>query len=307
MKIVVFGAGGVGGYYGGLLACAGHQVTFIARGQHLEAMRAKGLKVLSVHGDFLLHPAHVTNKPDEIGRADYIVVAVKHFHLLEAAKLMKPLIGPGSTVLPLLNGVDSHQVLTSIHGPEPVVVGLTNIVSRIEAPGVIRQESQFRRVVAGEMDGRKSSRVQNLLDVWAEWGVETSQPEDIYAHLWTKFLFLASYAGISSLAGVTSGELLSCPETQSLLERAMIEIRELAHRRQIPLDTDVVENALLMLERFESTTTSSMQRDVAAGKPFELEALSGTVVRLGRESQLPTPIHAAIYALLLPLLRRVMV
>jgi 2-dehydropantoate 2-reductase len=304
MRIAILGAGGVGGYFGGLLAQSGHEVAFIARGQHLEAIRAKGLRVRSVNGDFVIHPAHATDDPKQVGMVDYVVVAVKTFQLPAAAQAMKPLVGSETTVLPLLNGVEAHEVLLAHLGPRPVVGGLTNVVAMIEGPGVIRQESRFRRVVAGELNKQPSIRVQKLLDAWATCGVDVHQAEDIFVELWTKFLFLASFAGVSSLAQVTSREILACEETKEFLIEAMREVEALAHRKGILLNADIVGEALSMLARFEPSTTSSMQRDVMAGRPFELEALSGAIVRIGREFAIPTPFHSAIYALLLPRLRR---
>lgn len=304
MRVAILGAGGVGGYFGGLLAQVGHEVIFIARGQHLAAIRAKGLRVKSVNGDFTIHPAHATDDPKRVGVVDYVLVTVKTFQLAVAAQSMNPLIGSDTTVLPLLNGVDAHEVLMAHLGPDPVVGGVTNVVARIEEPGVIRQESRFRRVVAGELNKQPSVRVQKLLDAWAGCGVDVHQAEDIFVQLWTKFLFIAPFAGVSSLAHVTSGELLACDETREFLIEAMKEVETLARRKGILMDVDVVRGALSILERFEPSTTSSMQRDVIAGQPFELEALSGAIVRIGRELAVPTPFHSTIYALLLPLLRR---
>jgi len=304
MKIAVFGAGGVGGYLGGLLALAGHDVSFIARGEHLEAIRAVGLKVNSVNGDFKVQPAVATSAPGDIGPVEFVIVAVKHYQLSEVARQIKPLIGSKTTVVPLQNGVDAHDVLIESLNPKAVVGGFTRIVSMIEAPGVIHQPSKIQEVYVGELDRSQSNRCQKIVDAWAECGVDAFQPEDIYTPMWTKFLFIAAYGGVSSLAQVPSGELLACPESRDLLVRAMQEIEAVGRARGIVLASDAVPAAIATLECFEPTTTSSTQRDVAAGNLFELEVFSGTVVRLGREAGITTPVHEVIYGLLRPALLR---
>lgn len=304
MKIAVFGTGGVGGYLGGLLAQSHHDTTFIARGEHLRAIKTNGLQVKSVHGDFHIQPARATDDPGRVGLVDYVLVGVKHFQLQEAASMMKSLIGEGTTVVPLQNGVDAHDILISVLGPECVVGGFTRIVTMIEAPGIIRQPSMIREVFVGELDKTKSERCQRIVDAWTDCGVIAVQPEDITIPMWTKYLFMAAYGGVSSLAQVSAGELLGCPESKALFIRAMEEIEALAKAKRIELAPDVVPAAVRTLENFESTTTSSTQRDVASGKPFELEAFSGKIVRLGQEMGLPTPVHEMLYALLKPQLLR---
>lgn len=304
MQIAVFGTGGVGGYFGGLLAHAGHDVTFIARGAHLAAIREGGLRVLSVNGDFHVFPAKATDDPAEVRPVEYVIVAVKHYHLKEAAGQIRPLVGPGTTVVPLLNGVDAHEVLAARLGRAAVVGGLCSLVSFIEAPGIIRQPSKLRRVVVGELEGERSDRVEKLVRAWAACGADAVQADDIQVEMWTKFMFIASFGGITALARAGAGEIRAIPQTRALLEDAMREIEALAHARGVRLPTDVVGRSLELVDRFEPDATSSMQRDVAAGRLFELDAFSGTVVRLGQEAGVATPIHRALEALLRPALVR---
>lgn len=304
MKIAVYGAGGVGGYFGGLLARAGLDVALIARGEHLAAIQAKGLRVESVHGDFHVANIRATDDPQEVGMVDYVIVAVKGYHLAEVAPSVQPLVGPDTTVVPLLNGIDAHETLIKVLGPEIVVGGLCSVVSMIAAPGVIRQASRLQRIVVGELDHRPSDRVARLLAIWKDQGVDAVQAEDIHAALWTKFLFITSFSGIAALARATAGELRSDPETLSVLTEAFKEVERLAHARGIHLSPSVVLDTLKLVESFEPSATSSMQRDVEAGNLFELEAFSGTIVRLGRELDVPTPVHQAILGLLRPALRR---
>lgn len=306
MRIAIFGTGGVGGYFGGLLAHAGHEVTFIARGDHLRAIQSKGLQVKSVNGDFHAHPAQATDDPATVGPVEYVVVAVKHYHLDQAAPAMRPLVGDGTTVVPLLNGVDAHEHLIPVLGADAVVGGLCSLVSLVEAPGVIRQETKLRRVVVGELDRTRSERVERLVQAWAETGAEAIHAEDIHVAMWTKFLFITSFGGVGSLARCNMGRLLGTPETRALFLESMREVEAVARARGVALPPDVVDKMLAMAEGFEPTATTSMQRDVADGKPFELEAFSGTVVRMGAAAGVPTPVHTHFYALLKPALLRAM-
>jgi len=304
MKIAIFGTGGVGGYFGGLLAHGGHEVHFIARGAHLSAMEENGLQVKSVNGDFLVKPALATNDPSQIGAVDYVVVAVKHYQLADAAQQILPLVGPGTTVVPLLNGVDAHETLIDVLGPEPVVGGLCSLVSFIEKPGVIQQPSQLNRVVVGELSGKKSERVEKIISAWKALGADAIHSDDIFVSMWTKFAFIASFGGVSSLSRSNMGGILKNQETCQLFVDAMREVEALARTQGINLASGVVDDLLAMSKGFEATATSSMQRDVAAGNVFELEAFSGKIVRLARKLTVSTPVHCTLYSLLLPALEQ---
>lgn len=304
MKIAILGTGGVGGYFGALLAKAGHDVTFIARGLHLQAIKDHGLSVKSPHGDFVIHPAKVTDSTDDVGAVDYVIVAVKHYQLSGAVSSLPPLIDQGTTVVPLLNGIDAHEHIIQVVGPRPVVGGYCSLVSMIEAPGIIRHETRLHKIELGELDGAKTERVENLVQAWKSCGVEAIHADDIFVAMWTKFLFIASFGGITSLCRSTAGEVLDTPETRELFRQAMEEVKLLAHKQGIDLAADVVQSTMTFLESVEPTATSSMQRDVTAVRPFELEAFSGTIVRLGREHRVQTPVHDTVYALLLPALKR---
>jgi len=305
MRIAVVGAGGVGGYFGGLLARAGNEVIFLARGKHLQAMRERGLHVISsTHGEFTILPAAAEEDPARVGPVDYVIVALKTYHLEAAAPTLAPLVGAGTTVIPLLNGVTAHEVLRA-HLPRPAVAGgLCAVFSQIEAPGVIRMGGNVKTVVVGELEGPPSERLDRIVEAWKGQGVEASQSDDILAALWTKFLFIASAGGATSLARVPIGVVRAQEETRTLLVEAFQEVEAVARAQGIRLAPDVVETTLRMVDGLEPQVTTSMQRDVAAGKRFELEAFSGTIVRAGGAVGIATPVHAAIYALLLPALRR---
>jgi 2-dehydropantoate 2-reductase len=305
MKIAVVGTGGVGGYFGGLLARAGHEVTFLARGGHLEAIRRSGLLVKSsTHGEFTVSPALAEDDPARVGPVDYVLVAVKTYHLDSIAPRLPALVGAETAVIPLLNGVTAHEVLLRHLPKSSVVGGLCAVFSQIEAPGVIRMGGNTKTVVVGELGGPPSERLDRIVEAWKGQGVDASQSDDILAALWTKFLFIASTGGVTSLARVPVSGVRSQPPTRELLVAAFHEVESVARAKGIRLAPDVVDKTLKMVDGLDPQVTTSMQRDVAAGRPFELEAFNGTVVRDGQAVGVATPVHATIYALLLPALRQ---
>jgi len=291
MRVAIVGTGGVGGYYGGLLARAGHDVTFIARGVHLQAIRTNGLKVHSVHGDFHIQPARGTDDPAEVGSVDLTIFAVKTYDTDNAARLMRPLVGPQTAILPLQNGVESAAHLSRYFEKQAILGGATWIVSSVAEPGVIKQESQFRRIALGEFDGRESRRVQAIGKALAESGATVEVSTEIEKVLWTKLLFIASFSGITSVTRAPAGPVMACDESRLLLEQAMREVEAVARATGISLDADVVDKAMTFCGNLEPTATSSMQRDVASGRRSEYDATNGAVVRAGRRSGVPTPIH----------------
>jgi 2-dehydropantoate 2-reductase len=306
MQIAVFGAGGVGGYFGGRLAQAGHAVTFIARGEHLEAIRENGLRVESVHGDFVIRPATATDDSAAVGPMEYVLLAVKNYHLRVALPAIAPLVGAETTVVPLLNGVQAPEILGERFERSRITGGLCSVFSEIAKPGLIRQVSQVQEVVVGEMDGRRSRRLTRLVEALAESGVDAVLSEDIRAAMWEKFMFIASLAGVGSLARATVGEILGLPRTRSFYIQALQEAEAVARARQVHLPESIVAERLYFTELLEPEATTSMHRDVIAGKPFELEAFSGAIVRMADDLGLATPAHQAMYSLLLPALKRAM-
>lgn len=291
MKIAIVGAGGVGGYLGALLAHAGHEVALIARGEHLRAMRERGIRIESVHGDLTVHPGVVTNQPADVGPVDLVVFTVKTYDTDEAAAGARPLAGPRTLVLPLQNGVESTARLAPVFGAGNVLGGATWVVVSVASPGVIRQESRVRRIVLGVPDGRTSPGLEAVRDALASTGFEVELTSTIEKVLWTKFLFIASVAGLTSVMRAPLGPILARTEGRDLLRRAMQEVESVARARGPALDPDIVERTMVFAEGLEPTTTSSMARDVAAGRRTEHDALSGAVVRAGRETGVPTPVH----------------
>lgn len=298
MRIAIVGTGGIGGYYGGLLARAGHDVVFIARGEHLLAIREQGLKIHSVHGDFEVYPAKATDNPEEIGAVDLTIFAVKTYDIDSAAQLMRPLVGPQTVILPLQNGVESAAALSRHFDRQAILGGATWIVASIVEPGVIRQESQFRRIALGELDGRLTERVKAIGDALAEAGATVEVSTEIEKVLWTKLLFIASFSGITSVTRAPAGPVMACVESRLLLERAMREVEAVARARGIRLDADVVEKTMTFCANLDPAATSSMQRDVAAGRRLEHDAVNGVVVRLGREAGVGAPVHEFIWTCL---------
>lgn len=300
MQIVVLGAGGVGGYYGGLLARAGHDVTFVARGAHLAALRARGLRVQSVHGDFEVNPVQATDDPAALDLTDLLLVTVKSYDLEGAVTAARGVVGDCTAVLPLLNGLDAAERVAVVVGKAPVLAGLTHISSSVAAPGTIQQVSSLRRITFGERDGRETERAHRVRDALAEACIEVHLTAAVDVALWTKFLFIASIGGVCCLARQPMGPVLATAETRALYVDALREVEVVARARGVALAHDVVEQALALTEGFPPDTRPSMFVDLEAGRRLELEAMSGTVVRRGREAGVETPVHRAIYAALKP-------
>jgi 2-dehydropantoate 2-reductase len=302
MRIAIFGAGGVGGYFGGRLAEAGEEVIFIARGEHLRALQTQGLRVESVQGDFIIQPVHVTDDPAGVGQVDGVLVCVKAWQVKEAAQAIRPLVGPETWVVPLQNGVDAPGELAAVLGTDPVLGGLCGLIAFVVGPGHIRHAGIEPFITFGELDNRLSERVEQLRQAFIRAkGVSVDVPDDIQAAMWRKFLLIATWSGLGAITRAPIGVLRSLPETRQLLEQSLREIFEVAKARNIALPADAVSQTLAYIETFPPHGTASMQRDIMAGRPSELASQNGAVVRLGQEVGVTTPLHAFIYHSLLPL------
>lgn len=300
LRIAVFGAGGVGGYFGGRLAESGHDVVFIARGAHLEAMRTHGLRVDSVLGDFVIRPTQATDDPRETGVVDVVLVAVKAWQVPEAAEAIRPLVGGNTIVVPMQNGVEAPEQLAAALGQAPVVGGLCRIVSFVEGPGHVRHTAAEPFVQFGELDDRPSTRLEPLRQAFERAGVAVEIPADIRRAMWLKFLFITPWSGVGAVTRVPIGVWRNLPETRRLCEGAAEEVRAVAQARGIDLPPDAVPKAMKMWDSISPEATASMQRDVMDGRPSELEAQVGAVVRIGRAHEVPTPVHDFMYGSLLP-------
>lgn len=300
MKILIMGTGGVGGYYGGLLAQQGNYVTFIARGAHLYAIRHEGLKVKSVHGDFIVSPASATEDPEKAGPVDLILFCVKTYNTDEAAEAIRPVVGPHTVVMSLQNGIDAAERIGEVVGMEHVIGGATWLSSAVEAPGIIKQISQFRRIVLGELDGDRSARIQSIYEVLKNTGITVEISENIQKVLWTKFVFIAAASGLGSLTRLPMGDFRSVPETRSLLSSIMQEVQAVANAQGVVLDPDVVQKSLEFTDNAAPHIKPSMQLDVETGHRTELESMIGVIGRKGRKLGVPTPVADFVYASLLP-------
>ncbi len=304
MRIAIFGPGGAGGYFGARLARAGEEVVFIARGEHLRAMRKEGLRVDSVDGDFVVRPRDATDDPAQAGPVDVVIVGVKTWQIPEAARAMRPLVGPGTFVVPLQNGVETPERLADVLGPAHVVGGVAKVFSYVAEPGRLRHLGGPAEITLGELDNRRTGRLQRLRDILARAGLGATIAEDVRVALWEKFLFIVPIGGLGAVTRAPVGVVRTVPETRLLLEQGMREIFDVARARRIPLTADATARTLALVDALRPDATRSMQRDIAAGRPSELDAWSGAVVRLGRHAGVPTPLHDFVYGCLLPAERR---
>jgi 2-dehydropantoate 2-reductase len=300
MRIAVLGCGGVGGYFGGRLAQAGIDTTFIARGATLDALRTRGLRVDSIAGDFALERVNTTDDAASVGPVDAVLVAVKAWQIAEAAAQLLPLIGDDTAVVPLENGIDSPTVLANVVGREHVLGGLCAIVSFIVAPGHIRHLAYDPTVMFGELDNTRSARAEKLLDAFVTAGVKAEIPADIHHAMWTKFLFIAPTSGMGALTRAPLGQWRMVPGIREVVTASLEEVVALAAAHGVDLGTDAVARIWQTCDAMPPESTSSLQRDVLAGRPSELEAQLGAIVRLGVERGVPTPASRFIYSALLP-------
>lgn len=300
MKIAIMGTGGVGGYYGGLLAQAGHEVTFIARGAHLSALREKGLQVRSVFGDFRVSPVSATDQPAQAGPVELVIFATKTYHTDDAAHLIKPMVGPDTMVVSFQNGVDAADRIGQIVGMEHLLGGATWLSAAIEEPGVIGQYSQFRRIAVGELDGKITPRAETLREVFQSTGATVELVPNIEQILWTKFVFISAISALGGLTRVTMGEYRDVPEARAVLTEAIREVVAVAQAKEVALAPDIVSSTLQFIDGSAANIKPSMQRDLEAGRMSELESLVGLVVRLGAKSGAATPVMNLAYAVLKP-------
>ena len=300
MRIVVVGAGGVGGVVGGLLARAGADVAFVARGAQLAALREHGLRVESALGTFHLDEVEVAEDPATLAPADAVLVAVKGWQVAELAPKLTPLLAPGGFAVPLENGVDAADALARALGGDRVAGGLCHMLAWVEAPGVVRQAGAILRVTMGERRGGSSPRLEALARVLREAGVEAAVSGDVEAAAWEKLAFIAAFGGVGAVTRAPVGVARKVPETRALLASAMEETVAVGRARGVRLGDEVVSRAMAIIDGLPPDATASMQRDIQAGRPSELMDQNGAVVRKGREAGVPVPVHAFLLAALLP-------
>lgn len=304
MKIAIYGAGGLGGYYGARLADAGNDVAFIARGAHLEAMQERGLQVSSPLGDMHLSKPVATDKPADIGPVDLVVVAVKTWQIPEVAAAMGPLLGERTVVLPFLNGVEASDELAAVVGPGRVLGGLSKVFSKIESPGVIHHFTQNVFVAFGELDGSDSQRCRTLHAMFSVASIDAAVSPAIRVELWKKLLLVSSWAGLGALARSPMGVIREQSELRSLIDRSMDEGLAVARALGQDIDRTYKDEMWAFYRTMPAGATASMQRDIIDGRPSELDAWNGAICRFGARAGVETPVHSFTYHTLLPMERR---
>jgi 2-dehydropantoate 2-reductase len=301
MRIVVMGAGGTGGFFGAKLARAGEDVTFVARGVHLQTIRAHGLSVRSaVEGEWVVQ-APAVERLEGQPPANLVLFCVKSFDTETAAAAIKPVVGPGTGVLSIQNGVDNEDKLIGILGAGHVLGGMAQVFATIEGPGVIRHV-QLGHIVFGEMDGRETERARAFLAACQRAGIPAEISPNVVRTLWRKYVFLTAHAGMTALTRCPAGPLRRLPQTRLMYRRLLEEMVALARAAGIALEDDFIEQSFKGLDGMAETFSSSLSYDLSQGKRLELEALHGHAVRLGERYGVPTPTLFAVYAALSPYL-----
>src|SRR3954447_1817813 len=300
MRIAVIGAGGVGGGFGAALAKAGADVTFVARGAHLAAMKRDGLKVQSPRGDTHLMPTQATDNPAEIGAVDIVLFCVKLWDVESAGEAIKPLVGPDTAVIPLQNGIDAAERLLPILGRNAVMGGVAQISAAIISPGVIQQVGTFMRMIFGELDGSRSRRAEDFYALCLNAGFDAMLSDQILTELWMKFILLASNAGMMALARQPIGKLRDDPDLRPIFLAAWQEVIDVGHAKGIKLPDDALAKVLDFTDHAPPAMKASMAVDLERGNRLELPWLSGKVAAMGRELGVPTPTHDMMYAMLKP-------
>jgi 2-dehydropantoate 2-reductase len=302
MRIAVVGTGPVGAYFGGRLAQAGEKVIFLARGEHLRALRESGLRFDSVDGNLVLDPVHATDDAATVGPVDVALLAVKGWQVPQAIEVMRPLVGAETVVVPLLNGVEAPEQVAETFGAEHTAGGLCGLLGSVVASGHFRNSLPRPFISFGALDGSRDERLERLREAYEHAGVPVDLTQDIRAALWQKLLFVGPFGAVGAVTPVPVGVLRALPETRALLVGAMTEIEAVAHARGIALAGDALAKALALVDGLPPEGTASMQRDIMAGRPSEMESQVGIVVRAGQSVSVgvDVPRHVYLYASLLP-------
>jgi 2-dehydropantoate 2-reductase len=303
MRFAILGSGAVGGFYGAKLARAGHDVSFVARGAHLAALRSRGLEIRSpMLGDFTVN-ARAEEDTSRIGPVDVVIVAVKAYDNASALPMVEPLLGPSTTILPLQNGVDTANELAERFGEQPVLGGVTYIATALVSPGVIEQTGTHRRIVFGEVFGtlpRMSDRVTAIHQAFAGADITSEPVEDGRVPIWEKFIFLVSLAGFTGASRLPIGPLLDDPSIELRFLDGCREIEALARAEGVPVAPDIIDRISSYVAGIPGSMRSSLLIDLSQGKPIEVEQLHGSVVRRAEKLGVPVPITSTLYAVLKP-------
>ncbi len=300
MRIAVIGSGGVGGTFGAALAQAGADVTFVARGAHLAAIRERGLRVEGGRPEIVVRPAKATDDPASIGPVDLVLFCVKLWDVESAGEAIRPIVGADTAVVPLQNGIDASSRLTPILGANAVMGGVAQVSAAIAEPGVIRQTGTLQRLVFGEMDGRASPRGERFLALCKQAGFDAMLTGNIERALWEKFILLVAMSSITAITRLPVGKLRDDPDLLALYRTVMGEVLAVGRARGVDLPDELIEKRMGDVGAFPAAGRASMAVDLERGNRIELPWLAGKVVALGREHGVPTPANATIYAALKP-------
>ena len=300
MKIAVMATGGVGGVFGGKLAQAGEDVTFIARGAHLEAIQTNGLAIAGDDGTQVIENAQASHDPAAVGPVDVIMFAVKLWDTESAAEFCKPMLGPDTILIPFQNGVVSTETITDVIGAAHTGRGLSRVSASIESPGVIRQVGTFASLAFAEADGARSARVEAFLDACGRAGIEAEIPNDIFRALWQKYVLLVAVSGMTTAGRLPIRTLITTPEGKDTADACMAEVAAVGRARGIDLPEDTVMKLSNFMEKMPPAMKASQAIDLENGRRLEAPWLTGTVCDMGRELGIPTPVNDALYAVIAP-------
>lgn len=297
MRIGIMGSGGLGGYFGARLAQGGADVTFVARGAHLAAMRREGLRI---EGPEPLHLPQVraVEDPAEAGRQDVVMFGVKLWDTPAALDLVRPMVGPETVVISFQNGVLKDEDMRAAFGPERIMGGVAYVATTIDRPGVIRQTGPLQRLIIGEFDGARSDRAEALLAACLKGGINAEISADIRRDIWQKYVFLVGLSGTTAAMRSRIGPIRSNPQTRAFLRDVMAEVVAVGRAHGVNLDEDYADQRLAFADTVSPDMTSSMHHDLERGNRLEVPWLAGGVVRLGREAGVPTPLNRAIFDIL---------
>jgi 2-dehydropantoate 2-reductase len=300
MKIAIIGTGGVGGYFGGKIARAGYDVTFLARGEHLRAIQQHWLTIKSIEGDFKVAPAKATERIKTFGSVDLIILAVKAWQIKDIAKDLAEIVSRDTLILPLQNGISAADELKEQLKQDNIISGLCRIISKIESPGIISHFGIEPVIVFGELDNSETERIHKIKSVFDNAEIKAKISDDIIADLWKKFIPIC-VSGLLAVTRTSYGELRELNETRQLTIELLNEIFRLSQELGIRIESDFVAKAVALIDSFPYDSTSSLTRDIWDGKPSELEYQNGTVVRLAEKYGVATPVNRFIYHSLLPM------
>ncbi len=300
MRIAIIGTGGIGAPLGASLATAGEDVTFLARGAHLAAMRDNGLRIEGDRGETIVRPVQATDDPATIGPVDLVLFCVKLWDVESVGEQIRPLIGSGTAVIPLQNGVDASERLVPILGTSHVLGGVAKVTGSIVAPGVIRQSGKHHGIAFGELDGRIQPRTERIRDVCQASGIESELSSDIQADRWWKFVGLVAFSGLCALIRRPVGDLRNDPDIAPLIDDAMREVIDVGRACGVQLAPDALETWRAFVRGVPSNLTPSMAVDLNSGNRLELPWLAGKVVELGKGRGVPTPVNRVVFAALKP-------